>query len=238
MKKRRESVASVYKKTTKFLSSASLLKKMPNARKNRSPTKTEEFELNEFKTNKAASSDEDSDNDLDYYLGVRKEQKYWRDPSALEQIKKDYLIYHCGVTEEDYNMTYRKTAPEIYHKVKRRLKQMPFKIHRKKKSEVKDESWRDRGGFFKLFAHRRDSEYSTSDSYSDCDSEERVSERNTRLSSGGDSALGNVVDDFNKLKADDIPGSNIKGVRIKEVSDGRPCENCPELCPGFIGHAW
>ncbi|KAJ8733016.1 hypothetical protein PYW07_015615 [Mythimna separata] len=28
------------------------------------------------------------------------------------------------------------------------------------------------------------------------------------------------------------------GVRIKEVSEGRPCDNCPELCPGFIPHAW
>ncbi|XP_045764707.1 testin isoform X2 [Maniola jurtina] len=28
------------------------------------------------------------------------------------------------------------------------------------------------------------------------------------------------------------------GVRIKEVSEGRPCDNCPELCPGFISHPW
>ncbi|XP_052738681.1 prickle planar cell polarity protein 3-A isoform X2 [Bicyclus anynana] len=28
------------------------------------------------------------------------------------------------------------------------------------------------------------------------------------------------------------------GVRIKEVSEGRPCDNCPELCPGFVSHSW
>lgn len=30
----------------------------------------------------------------------------------------------------------------------------------------------------------------------------------------------------------------LQGVRIKEVSEGRPCDNCPELCPGFIPHSW
>ncbi|CAF4904444.1 unnamed protein product [Pieris macdunnoughi] len=210
LKRRRESVATAYKKTTKFLTSntANLLKKVPNTRKYRLLAKIVDDHEDSQTNSQDNQSDESSDygdRELDYYLGVRKKEIYWRDPVGIEQIKKDYLLYHCGVTEEDYEKLYKKTIAKPSHVIQPRLKQVPFKIHRKnKKITMRDsESWCERRNIFKIFANKWDSD-STSDSYSECDDDDE----------------------------------NADGVRIKEVSEGRPCDNCPELCPGFISHPW
>lgn len=179
MRRRRESVVTVYKKTTKFLTTntTNLLKKMPN-KKYRLLTKLiEEIEeKNEDKIKPVVTSDEEDDlgeRDLDYYLGVRKKESFWRDPASKEQIRKDFLLYHCGVTEEDYEQNYKVSAPRVPSVIQPRRKQVPFKIHRKRKiPSVKDDSWRE-NSLFKLFTYKRESEYSdSSNSYSECDSEE------------------------------------------------------------------
>lgn len=205
MRRRRESVVSVYKKTTKFLTAntPNLLKIMPN-RKYRLLTKmAEEYEINiEQNDDKNAYTSEEGEDfgerDLDYYLGVRKKEKYWRDPAGKEQIKKDFLLYHCGVTEEDYEKNYKKSAPKVSYVVPPRLKQVPFKIHRKKKSQkgsLKDDSWREKR-LFRLFAYRRDSEESTSDSYSECDSSGEGKDSNTDgKSSSPDDTNSNAEDE-------------------------------------------
>lgn len=158
---------------------------MPN-KKYRILTQIDEFEANTDINNKTeVVSEEEEDlageRDLDYYLGVRKKENFWRDPANKEQIKKDFLIYHCGVTQEDYERNYQKQTPKLSDIVQPRLKQVPFKIHRKKKtSSVKDDSWREKR-LFRIFAHKRESD-STSDSYSECDSEERNSDTDSRNS--------------------------------------------------------
>ncbi|CAH3987581.1 unnamed protein product [Pieris brassicae] len=227
LKRRRESVATAYKKTTKFLTSntANLLKKVPNTRKYRLLAKIVDDHKDSDTHSQDNQSDESSDygdRELDYYLGVRKKEIYWRDPVGIEQIKKDYLLYHCGVTEEDYKKFYKKTIAKPSYVIQPRLKQVPFKIHRKnKKINIRDsESWCERRNIFKIFANKWDSD-STSDSYSECDDEDENAE---------------VTKCFRRLKL--IDDYDLQGVRIKEVSEGRPCDNCPELCPGFISHPW
>lgn len=184
MKRRRESVASVYRKTTKFLSSntAFLMKKMPN-RRYRLLTKKDDFGQSEDQNENSEELTEDDidfgERDLDYYLGVRTKETYWRDPEGKEQIRKDFLVYHCGVTLEEYEKLYKKTVPKSTYVTQPRLKQVPFRIHRKKRnSQLKreGESWCEKTGIFKLFI-RRESEYSTSsDSYSECESDDKGNE--------------------------------------------------------------
>lgn len=177
MRRRRESVVTVYKKTTKFLTTntTNLLKKMP---KYRLLTKMiEECEDKDEEKNRTVVTSEEEDDlgerDLDYYLGVKKKENFWRDPASKEQIQKDFLLYHCGVTEEDYEKNYKISTPKVSSVVQPRLKQVPFKIHRKRKvGSLKDDSWREKS-LFKLFAYKRESEYSdSSDSYSECESNE------------------------------------------------------------------
>ncbi|KPJ01626.1 hypothetical protein RR46_08663 [Papilio xuthus] len=244
LKKRRESVATVCRKTTKFLTSntANLLKKVPNTRKYRLLARlvedsegNEEREFNKNEEEKDEGSDQDlGDRELDYYLGVRKKETFWRDLAGREQIRKDFLLNHCGVSEEDYDKLYSKptaTRKESFKQPK--LKQVPFKITRKKHrrtGSVEGESWREKGGIFKLFSNRRDSD-TTSDSYSECDSSDEE-ENNDILKNEEDDRIWRMVAHIN----DNI--ESYEGVRIKEVSEGRPCDNCPELCPGFISHPW
>lgn len=194
MRKRRESVASVYRKTTKFLTSntANLLKKMPNNRKYRLLAKVmEEYETTDIlKLDKdrfnVDNNDDLGERDLDYYLGVRSKEIYWRDPIGKEQIRKDYLVYHCGISEDDYNKNYKTTNIKVSYSypIQPRLKQVPFKIHRKgRRVNVRDESWCEKTGIFKIFANKRDSE--SSDSYSECSNEDvKVSD------------IANIDDDF------------------------------------------
>ncbi|KOB75415.1 putative membrane protein, required for N-linked glycosylation [Operophtera brumata] len=172
MRRRRESVVTVYKKTTKFLTTntTNLLKKMPNKKYRLLTKMNEECEdMVEEKNDTIVTSEEDDElgeRDLDYYLGVRKKEIFWREPASKEQIRKDFLLYHCGVTEEDYEKKYKISAPKVSSVVQPRLKQVPFKIHRKRKARsMKDDSWRE-NSLFKLFAYKRESEYSdSSDSY-------------------------------------------------------------------------
>lgn len=180
---------------------------MPNTKKSRQQMKTvEDFEDNiEEDVNKVEDTVIDDDDlgerDLDYYLGVRKRESYWRDPAGKEQIRKDYLVYHCGITEEDYDKNYKKTvASKVSYVIQPRLKQVPFKIHRKrrKNGDLKDDSWRDKTGIFKLFAYRRDSEYSTSDSYSECDSNEDM-KVSGRLRSTNEDDIKDMIGYLNEL---------------------------------------
>lgn len=189
LKRRRESVASVYRKTTKFLSSntANFLKKTPNTKKyNLLARIVEEYQKNTDRDSKNSNEKDESDRisdlgerDLDYYLGVREKVTYWRDPEGKEQIRKDYLLYHCGITEDDYEKNYKRTiAPNPTYHVHPKLKQVPFKIHKKQKKvntfrEGVAESWVEKKRIFKLFGNRRDSD-TTSDSYSECDSNEEA----------------------------------------------------------------
>lgn len=208
MRRRRESVASVYRKTTKFLTSntANFLKKKPNNKKSQILMEAVEDcedngEENVNKVDETKTDDDDiGERDLDYYLGVRKRESYWRDPAGKEQIRKDYLVYHCGITEEDYDKNYKKTiVSKVSYVIQPRLKQVPFKIHRKrrKNGDLRDDSWREKTGIFKLFAYRRDSEYSTSDSYSECDSnEDKVSER---LRSANEDDMEDMIGYLNEL---------------------------------------
>jgi hypothetical protein len=193
MKRRRESVASVYKRTTKFLSSntAVLLSKMPNNKKYRLLAKIME-ECDQLSGNKVnenyehVSEDEDDlgERELDYYMGVRKKEVYWRDPEAKEQIRRDFLVYHCGITEDDYNQNYKNTnTVNVPHISQPKLKQVPFKIHKKKTRkdiQSKEDSWREKTGIFKLFANRRDSEFSTSDSYSEYDTDDEAKDTDNK----------------------------------------------------------
>lgn len=177
MRRRKESVVTVYKKTTRFLTTntTNLLKKMPNKKYQLLTKMVEDNEAKILEKTKSVDIEEDDlgERDLDYYLGVKKKENYWRDPASKEQIQKDFLLYHCGVTEEDYEKNYKKSTPKVFSIIQPRLKQVPFKIHRKKKiGSVKDDSWREKS-LFKLFAYKRESEYSdSSDSYSECESNE------------------------------------------------------------------
>lgn len=206
LRRRRESVATVYRKTTKFLTSntANLLKKMPNNRKYRLLAKVmEECDQEEnFVTDKTTclESEDDCDDDLgerdlDYYLGVRSKESYWRDPAGKEQIRKDYLVYHCGISEEEYNKNYKRTNfPRTSYAIQPKLKQVPFKIHRKRRrSNTRDESWCEKSRIFKLFANKRDSD-STSDSYSECDSSEDVRIDIVNCHAGAQSCEDNIED--------------------------------------------
>ncbi|CAB3243477.1 unnamed protein product [Arctia plantaginis] len=177
---------------------------MPNNKKHFVSQTTEHSQDNADKIVKAIDDVTDEDDnlgerELDYYLGVRKKENYWRDPMGREKIRKDYLVYHCGVTEDDYDKKYKKEiASRASYVIPPRLKQVPFKIHRKKRNgDLKDDSWRDKSGIFKLFAHRRDSEYSTSDSYSECDSNEdmKVSE----IFRSNENDLEDIIDYLNEL---------------------------------------
>lgn len=181
LKRRRESVASVYRKTTKFLSSnTGIFLKKSNARKYSFLDRiVREYQNNTDKVNKYEEDiEEDSDlgeRDLDYYLGVRNNKEtFWRDLDGREQIRKDYLLYHCGVSKEDYEQNYKRSVvSKSFDPIQPRLKQVPFKIHRKHRKvnsfkEGVSESWVEKKGIFKLFGNRRDSD--TSDSYSECDS--------------------------------------------------------------------
>ncbi|CAG4976754.1 unnamed protein product [Colias eurytheme] len=240
LKRRRESVATVYKKTTKFLTinTVNLLKKMPNTKKYCLLAKiVDECQENERRNkfeDRRSEEDSNSDNgdrELDYYLGVRKKETYWRDPIGKEQIRKDYLLYHCGVSEEDYEKFYKKTIAKPSHVIQPRFKQVPFKIHKKRDKKAHSlregvaESWCEKRGIFKIFGNKRESD-STSDSYSECDSADEETVRD-------------ISKQFNRLKMfDSYDDLLLEGARIKEVSEGRPCDNCPELCPGFISHPW
>ncbi|CAH2106991.1 unnamed protein product [Euphydryas editha] len=254
LKRRRESVALVYRKTTKFLSSntANFLKKTPNTKKyNLLARIVEEYQKNNDKDNKNCDEKDDNDSindlgerDLDYYLGVREKVTYWRDPEGNEKIRKDYLLYHCGITEEDYEKNYKRTiVPRATYPVHPKLKQVPFKIHKKEKKvnsfkEGVTESWVEKKGIFKLFGNRRDSD-TTSDSYSECDSNEEAKyiDDIDYDKDDNEEIIWNVTNNFNDLTTIDAL-NKLLGVRIKEVSEGRPCDNCPELCPGFISHPW
>lgn len=177
-------MASVYKKTTKFLSlnTTNLLKKMPNTRKYRLLTKvmedcdpTASLKLNKCEIPTDDEIDDLGERDLDYYLGVRQKEVYWRDPVGKEQIRKDFLINHCGITEDEYDKKYKTlNSLKVSFVTQPKLKQVPFKIHKKKSKKdfhmCEGDSWREKTGIFKLF--RRDSEYSTSESYSEYDSNE------------------------------------------------------------------
>lgn len=213
MKKRRESVASVYKKTTKFLSlnTANLLKRVPNTKKYRLLTKVmEEYDRNSnFKLNKCCEHQTDDEfedlgeRDLDYYLGVRKKEVFWRDPVAREQIRKDFLVNHCGISEDEYDENYKiNNTAKVSYVIQPKLKQVPFKIHKKKSkkdSNFKENDWREKTGIFKLF--RRDSEYSTSESYSEYDSNEddKISEDTVRSNNEEENIVGGVAEHFNYL---------------------------------------
>ncbi|CAG9784825.1 unnamed protein product [Diatraea saccharalis] len=257
-KKRRDSVATVYKKTTKFLSSntTNLLKKMPNTIKYRLLDRLmEEYDHDsnlkqDVARNQTDEEDDDiGERDLDYYLGVRKKEVYWRDPEGKEQIRKDFFINHCGVSEEEYCKNYQHINNISKESITQpKLKQVPFKIHKKrsKKDNLREgDSWCEKSGIFKLFT-RRDSEYSTSDSYSEYESNEEIKVTNDDNDIECKHDQGNTNDatgNFNYLNIyTSLNGVLIledsEGVRIKEVSEGRPCDNCPELCPGFIPHAW
>lgn len=194
MKRRKESVATVCRRTTKFLTfnTANLLKKtMANTKKYRFLEKAmEEYERSGhiYQSKQYVDTDSDDDDDLgrelDYYLGVRNKETYWRDLEGEEQIRKDYYINHFGVTEDDYNQYYKKTYfKKPSHTVTPRLKQVPFKIHKKrsrKNSNFKREGsnfWCEKTGILKMFlSNRKDSEYSSSDSYSECDTSPRDNE--------------------------------------------------------------
>lgn len=205
-------MASVYKKTTKFLSSntTNLLKKMPNTRKYRLLTKVmEEYDRTESQkmTKCEVPTDDEIDDlgerDLDFYLGVRQKEVYWRDPVGKEQIRKDFLINHCGISEVDYDKNYKTlNSLKVSFVIQPKLKQVPFKIHKKKIKKdmhMRDgDSWREKTGIFKLF--RRDSEYSTSESYSEYDSNEddKVSE-DARGNNDEDNIDGDVAEHFNYL---------------------------------------
>lgn len=149
------------------------------------------------------TTDEDDlgERELDFYLGVSKRESYWRDPVGKEQIRKDYLVYHCGITEEDYDKNYKKNVvPKVSYVIQPKLKQVPFKIHRKrrKNGDLRDDSWREKSGIFKLFAYRRDSEYSTSDSYSECDSNE--DNKVDRLQSTNEDDVEDMIGYLNELR--------------------------------------
>lgn len=220
LKRRRESVASVYRKTTKFLSTntSNLLKKSPNTKKYCLLARiVEEYQKqNENKRITETDDESDDDNDLgerdlDYYLGVKNKVTYWRDPTGNEQIKKDYLLFHCGVSEEEYNKLYKTTIlPKPSLTLQPRLKQMPFKIHKKKErknisfKEGVAESWAEKKGIFRLFANRRDSE--TSESYSECESSEDIKDPgDIDGDERDDYVFWNIAEQLNAL---DIKGPN------------------------------
>lgn len=215
MKRRKESVAMVCRKTTKFLTSntANLLKKtMGNAKYSFLEKAMEEYEMNchvykEHIIDTDSSVDYEGGRELDYYLGVKKKETYWRDFEGEEQIRKDYYINHYGVTEDDYNCYYKKTyfIKTLSANAPRR-KQVPFKIHRKrgrKNSNFKRDGynfWCEKTGILKMFmSNRKDSEYSSSDSYSECEL------------SPGDDALKHV-NDFNYVTKHFKKFTNLDGV--------------------------
>lgn len=183
IKLRRDSMASMYRRTTKFIASnTNLMKtKLPQIKRQRnSPKALEEIENPDklIRPERFVDDDEEEnfgERDLDYYLGVRKHETYWRDPEREEQLRKDYLINHCGISETDYENLYKKKVPEPTIKITPKLKQVPFKIHRKKRSLGQMDDlimWSEKTGnnILRIFMpNKRDSE-STSDSYSDCDS--------------------------------------------------------------------
>lgn len=228
LKRRRESVASVYRKTTKFLTTntATLLKKMPNTRKYNLLAKIVEDNIRNEECNGEYGEmyeEEDVDNlgerDLDYYLGVKEKDSCGRDLAGREQIRKDYLIFHCGVTEEDYEKLYKKTVelePCVTHP---KLRQVPFKIHRKHKKtnsfrEEVAESWVEKRGIFKLFGNKHDSE-STSDSYSECDSNEEA--KLSDMSNVDNEDIWNLTDDFNGCNIDALNKLMVKHVNCKRL---------------------
>lgn len=215
IKRRRDSVASVYRRTTKFLSvnTPNLLKKMATNKKNQLLDKIiEEQERNQIMKNKIKRStyfDEDDDDsgerELEYYLGVKKKDVCWRDKEGQEQIRKDYLLYHCGISEEDYIVNFKKNIPKPTFTVQPRLKQVPLKIHKKKpkKQNGKEESWCERSKIFKLFTNKKDSE-STSSSYSIDSIEEvvRTVDSTEHVEDNSDKLLDDV--EFMTVKLDNL----------------------------------
>lgn len=179
-KGRRESITSAYKKTTKFLTENKnlIMKRMPHVKKYRHDLRSGKFVNNvyqkvEYRDASDDSSSEESDfgeRDLDYYLGVRTNETYWRDPEREEQLRKDDLINHCGVSEEDYNDHYKRTVKK--HKLKTtKLKQVPFRIYKKKRSLFQKDDlslWSD--NILKIFIGNKRLSESTSNSYSDYES--------------------------------------------------------------------
>lgn len=210
IKRRRDSVASVYRKTTKFISAntPNLLKKMAANKKNQLLAKIiEEQERNQIMRNKVKRStylneddDDSADRELDYYLGVRKKEIYWRDREGQEQIRKDYLLYHCRISEEEYIVKFKKNIPRPTYVVQPKLKQVPLKIHKKKpkKQNEKEESWCERSKIFKLFTNKKDNQ-SSSSSYSIDSIEDLVRTDSTE----------NVEDNADKLQ-DDIEFMTVK----------------------------
>ncbi|XP_037978328.2 prickle planar cell polarity protein 3-A isoform X2 [Plutella xylostella] len=88
-----------------------------------------------------------------------------------------------------------------------------------------------------FMTNRKDSEYSSSDSYSECEPSQNASDSEQKNCDDFDL----LTNHFNRLQVhglSDFDLGSLEGVRIKEVSEGRPCDNCPELCPGFIPHSW
>lgn len=185
IKRRRDSVASVYRRTTKFLSAntPNLLKKVANNKKNQLLNKIieeqERYQTMRNQTRKSRYFDEVDDDlgerELEYYLGVRKKEICWRDKEGHEQIRKDYLLYHCRISEEEYIVNCKKNVLRPTYIVQLRLKQVPLKMHKKKpkKQNGKEESWCERSKIFKLFTNKRDNE-STSSSYSIDSSEDAI----------------------------------------------------------------
>lgn len=184
LKIRRESLTNVYKLTTKFISANTnlLLKRIPSAKKYQRNLdildKLEENVVNTFNKNYDSDDDEGEDfgdKDLDYYLGARKSEACWRDFEREEQMRKDYLLNHCDITQEDYNKFYKRISRKPCLIVTPKLKQVPFRIYKKKRSSEQKEdifSWSEKAGsnIIKMFLPYRRSSESTSDSYSECDS--------------------------------------------------------------------
>ncbi|OWR45636.1 hypothetical protein KGM_210097 [Danaus plexippus plexippus] len=232
---------------------------MPNNKKNDTLPEVEEENKNETITKTVdpqIDSDEDrhsGDHDLDYYLGIKQKHTFWSDPAGLEQIRKDYLIYHRGISEEEYESRYKRKVSKPSCTVQPKFKQVPFKIHKKSKKansirEGMAESWVEKKGIFKLFGNRRESE-STSDSYSECESNDDAKHSDIINidcdSRDEEDEILDIADEINKITTQDRLrkimskiGRAEQGVRIKEVSEGRPCDNCPELCHGFAPHPW
>lgn len=189
-KRRRDSVASVYRKTTKFLSAntPNLLKKVPLNKKQQllvniilEQERKQMIKNKIRRRQKYAYIEEDDDDlgerELEYYLGVRKKENCWRDKEGPELIRKDYLLYHCGVSEDDYILNFQKSIPRSTYTVQPKSKKVPLKIHKKKskKENRREESWCERSKIFKLFTNKKENE-STSSSYSIDSIEEAVRE--------------------------------------------------------------
>lgn len=233
MKRRRESVATVYKRTTKFLTSntANLLKKtMPNTKKYRFLEKAmERAEQNRhFNINKQYDCADDEKEDeyegdqLDYFFGLNKKQTFWRDLEGEEQIRKDYYINHCGVSEEDYDLFYKKiNFKKPTCSVQPKLKQVPFKIHKKMgrknsyfRKDHTNNFWCEKTGILKMFmTNRKDSEYSSSDSYSECEPSQNASDSEQKNCDDFDL----LTNHFNRLQVHGLSDFDLGSLEVSLV---------------------